>query len=351
MAAGQFCRVNFRRRHNQPATLVDFRGSNLLDAGSIPAISTINCNGASAVAVAFNNQILILFFNVHMLQSFQVFTHSSRREKMKTFRPFGLIAIFILVIGLACSINLGGPATEAPTQPPVATDAPVQQLPTDVPTVVPATEPPTAEPPTDIPATAVPANPFFTDEFDSGDLSAWTQFYLKGSDNADESKGSATVVNGVLNFKLDSVDLYSYLIFDTNLYSDVRVEVSATNRGKNNNNVSLICRYSDAGWYEFSIANNGLYWIYAYDSLGVVNKGYNQLTNGGSTKIKQGKDTNIYAITCNGDKLTLYINGNEAAKFTDRSFKLPQGKVGMNVSSFNVTPILVDIEYFKIEQP
>ena len=40
LAAGQVCRLSDLRRHAQPATLVDFRGSSLSDAGSIPAIST-----------------------------------------------------------------------------------------------------------------------------------------------------------------------------------------------------------------------------------------------------------------------------------------------------------------------
>jgi len=41
LAAGQVCWLSDLRRHAQPATLVDFRGSSLSDAGSIPAISTI----------------------------------------------------------------------------------------------------------------------------------------------------------------------------------------------------------------------------------------------------------------------------------------------------------------------
>ena len=42
LAAGQVCRLSDLWRHAQPATLVDFRGSSLSDAGSIPAISTLN---------------------------------------------------------------------------------------------------------------------------------------------------------------------------------------------------------------------------------------------------------------------------------------------------------------------
>ena len=40
LVAGQFCQLGDLQRQNQPATLVDFRGSSLSDAGSIPAIST-----------------------------------------------------------------------------------------------------------------------------------------------------------------------------------------------------------------------------------------------------------------------------------------------------------------------
>ena len=40
LAAGQFCWLYDLWRQPQPATLVDFRGSSLSDAGSIPAIST-----------------------------------------------------------------------------------------------------------------------------------------------------------------------------------------------------------------------------------------------------------------------------------------------------------------------
>jgi hypothetical protein len=51
--------------------------------------------------------------------------------------------------------------------------------------------------------------------------------------------------------------------YDPYVYEDVRIDARVINRGVNNNNVSLVCRYTDSGWYEFNIANNGLYWIYA----------------------------------------------------------------------------------------
>ena len=71
------------------------------------------------------------------------------------------------------------------------------------------------------------------------------------------------IQNGFLVFDLQGKGEWVYSIYNAQTYDDVRVDVSAENRGANNNNVSLICRYSpDGQWYEFNIANNGLYNIY-----------------------------------------------------------------------------------------
>jgi len=74
----------------------------------------------------------------------------------------------------------------------------------------------------------------------------------------------------------------AYMFFTTLYLRRCRPGSAADNAGKNNNNVSLVCRYDDTDetWYEFSIANNGLYWIYAYDD------GYNLIANGGSNLIR-----------------------------------------------------------------
>ena len=67
------------------------------------------------------------------------------------------------------------------------------------------------------------------------------------------------VTDGFLLFDLESPGQWVYTIYDPETYDDVKVEVSAENRGTNDNNVSLICRYDPTeGWYEFNIANSGL---------------------------------------------------------------------------------------------
>ncbi len=115
----------------------------------------------------------------------------------------------------------------------------------------------------------------YKEQFDSDVLSNWTNFVTIGDSKSNKSKAKVTIENGKLVFTMEDNYLYSYLIFDKQTYDDVSVEVSADNRGKNNNNISLICRYSDDGWYEFNIASNGLFNILAYDATGAVHKGYN----------------------------------------------------------------------------
>jgi S1-C subfamily serine protease len=183
---------------------------------------------------------------------------------------------------------------------------------------------------------------YFTESFD-GDLSNWTYWVIYGNE---DKVGLNADTNG-LNVQLNAEDTSVYVFYDPYVYEDVILEVQASNAGKNNNNVSLVCRYDENAdtWYEFSIANNGLYWIYAYDG------GYNQLTNGGSNLIKTGKDTNTYTVGCIGNTLSLWINGQEVKTFQDTSYRLTKGQVGLNVTSFNVLPIEVDFGYFTIAEP
>lgn len=265
----------------------------------------------------------------------------------KIVRPFVFVAAFVLVVGMACSLFNPTPAepTPLPIIQPTQGGQPIQQ-PTQQEVLPTQPLPPTATLPP-----PPPASPFFKEEFNTDVLGDWTNFVVVGDTKSDKSKAKYSIENGKLVFDLTDNYLYSYLIYDKQTYEDVRVEVSAANRGKNNNNVSLICRYSDDGWYEFNIASNGMFNIFAYDATGAVHKGYNALYTSGSNAIKIGKETNIYVAVCSGKNLSLFINGEESAKLTDNKYGLTDGKVGISISSFNVYPIIVDIDYLDIQAP
>jgi hypothetical protein len=151
---------------------------------------------------------------------------------------------------------------------------------------------------------------------------------------------------------LNSKYVYYYLYYGAFDYEDVVVSVNADNRGKNNNSVSLICRYDPkVGWYEFNIANNGLYNILFAKITETGKIQYNRIANGGSNAIKAGLGVNEYTAKCEGEELTLTINGAKAISIKDRKYGLRSGQIGVSVSSFNVTPILIDMDWLKVSEP
>ena len=128
----------------------------------------------------------------------------------------------------------------------------------------------------------------------------------------------------------------------------MRVDLRADNRGKNSNSVSLVCRYSEEGWYEVNVNNDGLYSILAYVT---ADGQYYNIFNGGSTLIKQGKDTNEYTMICSGDSITLGVNGTEVKTITDTKYRLSEGLAGFGVSSYNSLPVQVNVDSFQISKP
>lgn len=264
------------------------------------------------------------------------------------------LAIFVL-IGLACSFSKPSDPTATPEtitiqEPVVPPVQPTQQIgEPSIPITQPTTEPfimPT-NPPIVLPSEepiSTGSEPFYTEEFDQVPNN-WSYFLMEGSDkNMD-----VFVENGSLVFDLRGEYQWVYYLYEDYIYEDVYIEAVAESRGMNNNNVSLICRYTpDEGWYEFNISNNGLYYIYAYSAL---NESYNTLFNGGSTAVNMGKSVNVYSAICEGNELTLFINGKQERTIVDNTYKFREGQVGVSVSSFKTLPILVEFDYVYIDQP
>jgi len=254
---------------------------------------------------------------------------------------------FVLLVGKTIPLEASVEAvTQSADVADSATSAPViEQSPI-------ATEPPSEAIATDIPLPE--AQQFYTEEFDTNDNN-WTYFVVDGATSRitkeDNPKMSVLTDNSLLTFDFNAMNLWVYVTYDSFDYDNVRLDARVTNRGVNTNNVALICRYTEAGWYEFSIANNGLYWIYAasVDSAGKVE--YGLVYNGGSDKIKSGKETNEYSIICNGPTLSLFINGTEARTVTENKYGLTSGKVGISVASFDVLPVNADLDWVTISEP
>lgn len=262
---------------------------------------------------------------------------------MKPLKPLFFFTALILLVGLACSA-LGGGAP-APTQPPPPTQAPVQVNPTEPPPQ-PTEVPPTEEAPaTEVAPPAPSTSQFYTEEFDTeASTNNWESFTLGSGKDTDLVIQQE---DDHLLFDLGDEDLYVYYMYTPYDYDDVSIKLNAENRGRNNNNVSLVCRMNSDGtqWYEFSVESGGLWYLYAVDGK------YNIISNGGTQALKQGKEVNEYAMTCNGDEITLYVNDQKVKTITDSTYGFNSGLVGFNISSLNVLPITVEVNSFEISQP
>jgi len=98
-------------------------------------------------------------------------------------------------------------------------------------------------------------------------------------------------------------------------YGDVIVQAEVENYGQLDNAFSLMCRASDAGWYELRISSQGYYELLRYDQY-LADEGKNAYTNFiesriGSTLIKSGLDKNVFALSCESNQLKVFINGEQ----------------------------------------
>jgi len=231
---------------------------------------------------------------------------------------------------------------DTPTPTVETTSTPIVEIPS---TTTPIIETPTGAPViTDTPTPFL--QPYYTEEFD-GDIVTWFEFM---------SSGDVRMVGKRLELGQLSIDLlplddklpWFYLINNSFAYSNVKAETLVVNRSVNATGVSVICRYSDIGWYEFVFSNTGAYSIYAVDNSGLVSQGYNLLT---STVISPDSPANVFAVECKGNELNQYVNNTLVNTFVDTKFNFTEGKIGIAVSSPDKLPVSVGFDYVKVSEP
>jgi S1-C subfamily serine protease len=181
---------------------------------------------------------------------------------------------------------------------------------------------------------------FFSTEFDNSDN--WYTFAVPKADNY-----QASVNNSTMYLEADDKNSTVYALYDLDLQPpDVRLDAAVeTVAGPNRNNISLVCRATDAGWYEFSMNSGGYWYIYKYD-----NNNYTLLNSGASTAINLQKAKNELTATCIGTKLTFYVNQVQMGSATDNRFK-GGGQVGVSVSDFDIPGAGVEFDWFAATVP
>jgi hypothetical protein len=156
-------------------------------------------------------------------------------------------------------------------------------------------------------------------------------------------------------FELPSPETYSYTFLDGPVYGDAVVTATVKMIKGGTNAVAVVCRASDAGWYELRLningQYNGSYEVYRYDPVlkerrqnPYVNllKGYERIN---SVHIKNGVNSvNTFSISCVGDEITLYINSDSMEEVRNKPIVikdsvLSSGSIGVGSMSFGNGPI------------
>jgi predicted small lipoprotein YifL len=195
---------------------------------------------------------------------------------------------------------------------------------------------------------------FFRDELD-GELDEvnWTtEYHYWVDEDVEEEDEEAIPVytieqeRGALKFDLESPWLYIYRMYNPHKYKDVRIDLEVENKGVNTNNISLVCRSTDYGWYEFIATSGGYYSIMRY-----YEDGNEELAYGGIKSIKFGdKKKNVFTAICDNKTLTYIVNDVEIKKVKDEEI-MDEGFVGFNVSAEEVLPVKVEINWLEISEP
>jgi hypothetical protein len=153
---------------------------------------------------------------------------------------------------------------------------------------------------------------FFRDELDKDINNDWGLKVISGL----EKQLIWSQNNGKFRMQtLPPNDVNFIFLNKKHTYKDVVVQAQVENSGQLDNAFSLICRATEAGWYEFRISSNGYYELLRFDQY-KKSEGGNAYTNFvqkriGSSLIKGGLDTNVFSLSCVGNLITAFVNGEQ----------------------------------------
>lgn len=249
-----------------------------------------------------------------------------------------LLLIGCLLLITACLSPSGG-------QPATSTLAPLPSSTATLPaTPIPATD--TPEPTATIELSPTPFPRFFTDEFDSS-LAGWV-ILQAGNDSVPIVKTE----NSSLILQMDSPYSWVYAVYGAQDYANVRVDAQLENRAGSPSSMGLICRYSEEnGWFEYNVSTDGTYNLLYGSWLSVGIADYLPILSASSNAIQPSGASQQISLTCSDNALTLYIDETIIRNVDVTNYGLTEGKVGITVSSFENTPIIVAVDRVKVSEP
>ena len=175
------------------------------------------------------------------------------------------------------------------------------------------------------------------------DTEGWTYFTVPSSEDILVKQRTGRVYIEVNNTFTEV-----YFLNDLNLTGDLRMTANfKTVAGPNTNNISLVCRATDLGWYEFSVSSGGEWWIWKYDSG--ADTAYKRLAHGFSKSIHLQKAENQLSAQCLGEDLTLWANGDKIGETTDPDFS--GGQFGVGIYADKIKGVGVEVYDFESVVP
>jgi hypothetical protein len=247
-----------------------------------------------------------------------------------------IIALILLSVpSLACRLMRGDPiatvtqiaadifATQTATVPTVTqtfTPTPTATI-TPTPAITPTpTQTPT---PTETPTATLDPNTLFYDDF-SGSITPFTE--------RDGQLVSAQYEDGSFHIDLGGNDFF-WTTPDKN-YTNISIDVDVKKIGGSSSaQYGVVCRLVNSeNYYAFTIGNDGTYGIWKFlngkwISLASTEWGFNEAV------INQGDSNNHITAICDGDNLSLKVNGYTLMDVTDGD--LTHGDVGLYAESFD----------------
>ncbi len=146
------------------------------------------------------------------------------------------------------------------------------------------------------------------------------------------------------------IDVPDWLVWTTagRTYQDVKVEVKVRSEQVADNHYGVFCRYTDGQFYYFAISTDGYYAIFLRDENGNLLPLTGQAMLRSSLIRTDGNENRLVAV-CEGTRLTLYINGEQAAQVEDET--LERGDIGMAAGTVRQGGTIVWFDDLKVDKP
>ena len=189
---------------------------------------------------------------------------------------------------------------------------------------------------------------YFTDFDSESNLSKeWSVFSEPSDLDYEYSLNEDGVFVGIPDMK-SIVLMINTASLEDGLLEDVYIETRFESLSDHDsNNLSLICRFSEKGWYEFRLLRGGEWEIWKFsDDEG----DYVRLDDDRAPRLI-GNTPSTIGAKCSGDTLTLYFDGQPVPDATVTDAELTDGAVGMSVFTIFWEQVAIEIDYFGVSGP